>query len=159
MPGGIGEILRNHVKEKLRRGEVVVSMTVRLVRSIMTSLWAPDLDRRTRALLTKYDRYSPRRRHSRMRQQYPLSAIFGLMHHGKKSPLDHLISCVRSPASTCPRKPNTPSNLATIANVAIRLHRRLHGFYGRAMAIFEVMLALTFPSLRKWSKVCTDGGI
>jgi len=34
MPGGIDEILRNHVKEKLRRGEVVASMTVRLVRSI-----------------------------------------------------------------------------------------------------------------------------
>jgi 4-hydroxy-2-oxoheptanedioate aldolase len=30
----IGEILRNHVKEKLARGEVVASMTVRLVRGI-----------------------------------------------------------------------------------------------------------------------------
>src|ERR1700691_2796426 len=30
----IGEILRNHVKEKLLRGEVVASMTVRLVRGI-----------------------------------------------------------------------------------------------------------------------------
>jgi 4-hydroxy-2-oxoheptanedioate aldolase len=35
MSGGkIGEILRNHVKEKLLRGEVVASMTVRLVRGI-----------------------------------------------------------------------------------------------------------------------------
>jgi len=34
MTGGIGEILRNHVKEKLRRDEVVASMTVRLVRGI-----------------------------------------------------------------------------------------------------------------------------
>lgn len=34
MPGGTEEILRNHVKEKLRRDEVVASMTVRLVRGI-----------------------------------------------------------------------------------------------------------------------------
>jgi 4-hydroxy-2-oxoheptanedioate aldolase len=34
MPGGIDEILRNHVKEKLLRDEVVASMTVRLVRGI-----------------------------------------------------------------------------------------------------------------------------
>ncbi len=35
MSGGkIGEILRNHVKDKLARGEVVASMTVRLVRGI-----------------------------------------------------------------------------------------------------------------------------
>jgi 4-hydroxy-2-oxoheptanedioate aldolase len=34
MPGAIDEILRNHVKEKLRRDEVVASMTVRLVRGI-----------------------------------------------------------------------------------------------------------------------------
>src|SRR5271154_6366257 len=30
----IGDVLRNHVKEKLQRGEVVASMTVRLVRGI-----------------------------------------------------------------------------------------------------------------------------
>jgi 4-hydroxy-2-oxoheptanedioate aldolase len=34
MAAKIGEILRNHVKEKLARGEVVASMTVRLVRGI-----------------------------------------------------------------------------------------------------------------------------
>jgi len=34
MPGRIGEILRNCVKEKLLRDEVVASMTVRLVRGI-----------------------------------------------------------------------------------------------------------------------------
>ena len=34
MPGRIGEILRNRVKEKLLRDEVVASMTVRLVRGI-----------------------------------------------------------------------------------------------------------------------------
>jgi 4-hydroxy-2-oxoheptanedioate aldolase len=34
MAGGIGDILRNNVKEKLARGEVVASMTVRLVRGI-----------------------------------------------------------------------------------------------------------------------------
>jgi len=34
MSGGIGEILRNRVKEKLLRDEVVASMTVRLVRGI-----------------------------------------------------------------------------------------------------------------------------
>ena len=34
MAGGIGDILRNTVKEKLARGEVVASMTVRLVRGI-----------------------------------------------------------------------------------------------------------------------------
>lgn len=34
MPGGIGEILRSRVKEKLLRGEVVASMTVRLVGGI-----------------------------------------------------------------------------------------------------------------------------
>jgi 4-hydroxy-2-oxoheptanedioate aldolase len=34
MPGGIGEILRNRVKEKLLRDEVVASMTVRLVGGI-----------------------------------------------------------------------------------------------------------------------------
>jgi hypothetical protein len=85
------------------------------------------------------------------------------------------------PPSTCSRKPYTLGSLAVIANVAIRLRRRLHapstgmqprdrprallggrakrcgsicgiclapGFYVCAMAIFEVMLALTFPSLR-----------
>src|SRR6266487_5412363 len=30
----LNEVLRNHVKEKLRRGEVVASMTVRLVRGV-----------------------------------------------------------------------------------------------------------------------------
>lgn len=34
MPTQLSDILRNHVKEKLARGEVVASMTVRLVRSI-----------------------------------------------------------------------------------------------------------------------------
>jgi hypothetical protein len=34
MPDQINEILRNHVKEKLGRGEVVASMTVRLVRGV-----------------------------------------------------------------------------------------------------------------------------
>ena len=34
MPVKIGDILRNHVKEKLARGEVVASMTVRLVRGV-----------------------------------------------------------------------------------------------------------------------------
>src|ERR1700735_5278695 len=34
MPGKIDEVLRNHMKEKLARGEVVSSMTVRLVRGI-----------------------------------------------------------------------------------------------------------------------------
>ena len=34
MPGRIGEILRNCVKEKLLRDEVVASMTVRPVRGI-----------------------------------------------------------------------------------------------------------------------------
>src|SRR5580700_7244143 len=34
MPVEIDEILRNHVKEKLRRGDVVASMTVRLVQGI-----------------------------------------------------------------------------------------------------------------------------
>ena len=34
MPGKIADILRNHVTEKLARGEVVASMTVRLVRGI-----------------------------------------------------------------------------------------------------------------------------
>jgi 2-keto-3-deoxy-L-rhamnonate aldolase RhmA len=34
MPGKIDDILRNHVKDKLARGEVVSSMTVRLVRGI-----------------------------------------------------------------------------------------------------------------------------
>ena len=34
MSAKIGEILRNHVKEKIARGEVVASMTVRLIRSI-----------------------------------------------------------------------------------------------------------------------------
>src|ERR1700751_503 len=34
MPIEINELLRNHVKEKLARGEVVASMTVRLVRGI-----------------------------------------------------------------------------------------------------------------------------
>src|SRR5712671_3792697 len=33
----IGDILRNNVKEKLARGEVVVSMTVRLVRQVETT--------------------------------------------------------------------------------------------------------------------------
>jgi len=34
MPGKINDILRNHAKEKLGRGEVVASMTVRLVRGV-----------------------------------------------------------------------------------------------------------------------------
>jgi 4-hydroxy-2-oxoheptanedioate aldolase len=34
MAVGIGDILRNSVKEKLERDEVVASMTVRLVRQI-----------------------------------------------------------------------------------------------------------------------------
>jgi 4-hydroxy-2-oxoheptanedioate aldolase len=34
MPGKIDEILHNHMKEKLGRGEVVASMTVRLVRGV-----------------------------------------------------------------------------------------------------------------------------
>jgi 4-hydroxy-2-oxoheptanedioate aldolase len=34
MPSEINELLRNHVKEKLSRGEVVASMTVRLIRGI-----------------------------------------------------------------------------------------------------------------------------
>jgi 4-hydroxy-2-oxoheptanedioate aldolase len=34
MPDQINEILRNHVKEKLGHGEVVASMTVRLVRGV-----------------------------------------------------------------------------------------------------------------------------
>ena len=34
MPAKISDVLRNHVKEKLARGEVVASMTVRLVRGI-----------------------------------------------------------------------------------------------------------------------------
>ena len=34
MPAEIGDILRNHAKEKLLRGEVVASMTVRLVRGL-----------------------------------------------------------------------------------------------------------------------------
>jgi len=34
MPAQIADILRNHVKDKLARGEVVSSMTVRLVRGI-----------------------------------------------------------------------------------------------------------------------------
>jgi 2-keto-3-deoxy-L-rhamnonate aldolase RhmA len=34
MPSEINELLRNHVKEKLGRGEVVASMTVRLIRGI-----------------------------------------------------------------------------------------------------------------------------
>jgi 4-hydroxy-2-oxoheptanedioate aldolase len=34
MPAEIGDILRNHAKEKLLRGEVVASMTVRLVRGV-----------------------------------------------------------------------------------------------------------------------------
>jgi 2-keto-3-deoxy-L-rhamnonate aldolase RhmA len=34
MPGKIDDVLRNHVKDKLARGEVVSSMTVRLVRGI-----------------------------------------------------------------------------------------------------------------------------
>jgi 4-hydroxy-2-oxoheptanedioate aldolase len=34
MPGKIGDVLRNHAKEKLVRGEVIASMTVRLVRGI-----------------------------------------------------------------------------------------------------------------------------
>src|SRR5580698_8758250 len=34
MSVGINDILRNHVKEKLARGEVVASMTVRLVRGV-----------------------------------------------------------------------------------------------------------------------------
>src|SRR4029077_255810 len=34
MPNEINELLRNHVKEKLGRGEVVASMTVRLIRGI-----------------------------------------------------------------------------------------------------------------------------
>src|SRR5580692_2662779 len=34
MPGKIDEVLRNHMKEKLARGEVVSSITVRLVRGI-----------------------------------------------------------------------------------------------------------------------------
>ena len=33
MPGKIEDILRNHAKEKLRRGEVIASMIVRLTRS------------------------------------------------------------------------------------------------------------------------------
>ena len=34
MPSEINELLRNHVKEKLGRGEVVASMTVRLIHGI-----------------------------------------------------------------------------------------------------------------------------
>src|SRR5215472_17532200 len=34
MPREINELLRNHVKDKLGRGEVVASMTVRLVRGV-----------------------------------------------------------------------------------------------------------------------------
>jgi len=34
MPSEINELLRNHVKEKLGRGEVVASMTVRLIRGV-----------------------------------------------------------------------------------------------------------------------------
>src|ERR1700752_972705 len=34
MPSEINELLRNHVKERLGRGEVVASMTVRLIRGI-----------------------------------------------------------------------------------------------------------------------------
>jgi 4-hydroxy-2-oxoheptanedioate aldolase len=34
MPVKIDDVLRNHAKEKLRRGEVVASMTVRLVHGI-----------------------------------------------------------------------------------------------------------------------------
>src|ERR1700680_532516 len=34
MSAKISDVLRNHVKEKLQRGEVVASMTVRLVRGI-----------------------------------------------------------------------------------------------------------------------------
>ena len=34
MPAKISDVLRNHVKEKLARGEVVASMTVRLIRGI-----------------------------------------------------------------------------------------------------------------------------
>src|SRR5271169_4268634 len=34
MPGKIADVLRNPMKEKLARGEVVASMTVRLVRGI-----------------------------------------------------------------------------------------------------------------------------
>src|SRR5271169_709147 len=34
MPVKINDILRNHVKEKLARGEVVASMTVRLTRGV-----------------------------------------------------------------------------------------------------------------------------
>ncbi|MGA2895611.1 MAG: aldolase/citrate lyase family protein [Xanthobacteraceae bacterium] len=34
MPGKINDILRNHAKEKLARGEVIASMTVRLVRGV-----------------------------------------------------------------------------------------------------------------------------
>lgn len=34
MSAKISDVLRNHVKEKLARGEVVASMTVRLIRGI-----------------------------------------------------------------------------------------------------------------------------
>src|ERR1700692_333230 len=34
MPAKISDVLRNHVKEKLARGEVVASMTVRLIRGV-----------------------------------------------------------------------------------------------------------------------------
>ena len=34
MPSEINELLRNHVKEKLARGDVVASMTVRLIRGV-----------------------------------------------------------------------------------------------------------------------------
>ena len=34
MPSEINGLLRNHVKDKLSRGEVVASMTVRLIRGI-----------------------------------------------------------------------------------------------------------------------------
>ena len=39
---GIGEILRNSVKEKLMRDEVVASMTVRLVRGLVVVLVCED---------------------------------------------------------------------------------------------------------------------
>ena len=44
MTEAITGVLRNHVKEKLARGEVVASMTVRLVRGIeIARIAAPDL--------------------------------------------------------------------------------------------------------------------
>jgi hypothetical protein len=83
--------------------------------------------------------------HFAMRKPCPLCAKSGLMHRGKNP----VFKLGRAAAFQRLRVCNMCTHLRIGRSCGVCL---TPGFYVRAMAIFEVMLALTFPSLRSGAR-------